>query len=784
MKTTDRRSILDAILVPVYRFTLAHPIVVLLILAAITVVLTGFISRLEVDTNFSNYLNRNDPAVIAADEAGDRYGAQLRTMVIVEAPQGIFGAETLARIDALEDELEDLPVVAEVTGPFNSKAIRGTETTVNVASVGPGGGAPTSDEEIAAYRETVFDDPTLPNYVVSSTEQAAAIYIRPIDDVEMVPFAEAIEAVVLRYETDDLAISIAGVPYMNLTLGRSMRRDLGLFLPLVILTIVVVLYAAFRWRWGVLIPFAVVGLSVLWTLGLMAICSVPITVLSFILPVVLMAIGIADGIHVLSRYREEAGADGGKNEAILRAMRSMQRPVVMTSLTTAAGFLSLLNAYMIPQRMFGLFTSAGILFAMILSLILIPAMLRLAKVPAATTRTATKRSPISAGLGAVVRSVIRGRWFVLVGTVVVAAVFAVGISQVHIETSQRAYLGEEHPAVESLDRMDELFSGGSQIMIEIETGVADGLKNPALLEEMIALEAFLAERGVKKAISLANIVREMNLRFNADDPAFYAIPDDPRMVAQLLLLFTFQGGTLGSLALGDYSAGEVIGFHALKTGEEQVALVRDTTAYLQEHFEPFGSARLVGSTRIQSSMFSSIARSQITSMFTSIGAAGILVVLLMDSLLAGVISLIPLLFTIVLSFGVMSYAGMSLDIATLMISSITIGIGIDYGIHYIERAREEMSLDGNRSAALVRAARTAGRGILFNALALAGGFAILLLSAFRGMRHFGLLITMTMLISAAGALIVIPAILHAFRVTFRDRSSRAQERQNRRERDG
>jgi len=370
VKTTNsRRSVFDAILVPVYRWTLSHPVLVLLILGAITVVFAGFISRLEVDVDFSNYLNRDDPAVIAADEAQDRYGSQLRSMMIVEAPDGLFAPDVLARIDALEDELERLPVVAEVDGPFNSKVIRGSETAVTISSVGPGGGAPSTDDEIAAYRESVLNDRTLSDYVVSSSGTAAAIYVRPIDDVEMIPFAEAIEAVAARYEAEDLRITIAGIPYMNLTLSRSMRRDLGLFLPLVIVTIVVVLYAAFRWRWGVLIPFAVVGLTVLWTLGLMAICSVPLTVLSFILPVVLMAIGIADGIHVLSRYREEIRNGNGVEEAILRTMRSMQRPVVMTSLTTAAGFLSLLNAYMIPQRMFGLFTSAGILFAMILSLV-------------------------------------------------------------------------------------------------------------------------------------------------------------------------------------------------------------------------------------------------------------------------------------------------------------------------------------------------------------------------------------------------------------------------------
>ncbi len=761
--TRRRDSRLDGIFRPIYRWTLSHPLWVLAIVAAITAGFAAFLPQLEVDVDFSNYLNRNDPAVVAADEATDRYGSQLRTMVIVEAPDGLFKAGVLRRIDAMEDELDQLPLVAEVEGPFNSKIIRGTETAVTISSVGPNGAAPTTPEAVEAYRQRILADRMLRDYVVSSTETAAAIYVRPIDDIEMVPFAKAIEEVALRYAAGDLKISIAGVPYMNLTLGRSMRRDLGLFLPLIVLTIVVVLYAAFRWRWGVVIPFAVVGLSVVWTVGMMAILSVPITVLSFILPVVLMAIGIADGIHVLSRYREQLKVAEDRDEAIVGTMVSMQRPVVMTSLTTAAGFLSLLNAYMIPQRMFGVFTAAGILFAMLLSLALIPAILRLVRAPAVRERSDGKPSPISRMLGATTRWTLRYRWFLLAGCVAAAGVLAGGISRIDIETSQRAYLGESHPAVKSLDRMDALFSGGDQIVIEIDTHTPDGLKEPALLEEMVALEAFLEARGVSKTISLADIVREMNQRFHADDPASYAIPDERRMVAQLLLLFTFQGGTLGSMALGDFSAGELIGFHALSSGEERVALVRDVSAYLDERFD---DAELVGSTRIQSSMFTSIARSQITSLFTSIGAAGIIVILLMGSVLAGLVSLIPLLLTVVIGFGVMAYAGMSLDIATLMISSITIGIGIDYGIHYIERAREEMRTGQERSAALVRAAQTAGRGITFNALALAGGFSILLLSTFRGMRNFGLLTMMTMLISAAAALVVIPAILRVLRVRF------------------
>ncbi len=734
-----------------------HPKTILLITAVITALAIAFIPLLRVDVDFANYLNRKDPAVIAADEAKERFGSQLQIVVAIEDPQGVFRAETLALAETLETALKDLSVVEDIVGPLSSKVIRGSETSIQIRSAAPNGTAPQTIEEIKAYRDLVLSDTTLRDYVVSSTETALAIYLKSEPEVDMVSFAAAVETVVLAHETEDISFFISGIPYINLTLQRSMKRDLQLFLPLVILIIIGVLFVSFRWTWGVLIPFAVVALSVLWVLGLMAVCGVPLTVVSFILPVLLMAIGIADGIHVLNRYHEVLRGDSDKLNAILQTMKAMKRPVVLTSLTTAIGFLSLLYAYMVPQRTFGLFTAIGILVAMILSLLLIPAILRMVKAP--TPKTASRHDRMANVLGTIVRLTIRSRWAVLVGALVLSGVFAAGIPLLQIETSQRAYLGDGHPAVLSMDRLNELFSGSNQVIIEIDSGVRDGLKDPGLLNEMVALEEFLEEHGVKKAMSLTHIVREMNQRFHADDPAFYTIPEDQSTISQLLLLFSFQGGSLGALSLSDFSAGEVMGFHALKTGEERSALVKDVSGYLESHFEGSAAVRMAGPTRIQASMLTSIAHSQLTSLVTSIFAAGVIVILLMRSFSAGIVSMIPLLFTVLFNFGVMAFAGKSLDIATLMISSITVGIGIDYGIHFIERYREEVSETLSRSEALIRSAQTTGTGIVYNALALALGFGIMILSTFKGVQNFGLLIAMTMVVSAISAFIVIPVLL-------------------------
>jgi uncharacterized protein len=735
-----------------------HPKTILGIVAAITVLAMAFMPLLKMDVDFTNYLNRKDPAVIAADEAKERFGSQLRLIVSIEDPRGVFRSETLGLTETLEKALVALPIVEDMVGPLSAQVIRGTETSIQIQSAAPHGVAPGTDEDIATYRDVILSDDTLLGYVVSPTETAFAIYLEPRSGIAMIPFAAAVEDVVLSHQQDGVSLSISGLPYVNLTLQRSMRRDLVLFIPLVILVIVGVLFVSFRWFWGIGIPFAVVAVSVLWTLGLMAVTDIPITVLSFILPVLLMAIGIADGIHVLSRYHEALHADPDKRSAILATMKAMKRPVVLTSLTTAVGFLSLLNAYMVPQRTFGLFTAFGILVAMSLSLLLIPAILRLVKTPRLRD-SALHQGRMSSVLAAIVGFSARHRWGVLIAALVLTGLFASGIPKLSIETSQRAFLGSDHPAVVSMDRLDELFSGSNQIMIEINTGKRDGLKDPELLDEIVALEDYLAAHGVNKTLSLTNIVREMNQRFHADDPAYDVIPDDRPTISQLLLLFTFQGGNLGSVALSDFSAGEIMGFHDLESGKAQIALVRDVTAYLDEHFQGMGTVRLVGPTRIQASMFTSIARSQLMSLLTSILAAGVIVVVLMRSVSSGVVSLVPLLFTVVFNFGVMAIFGKSLDIATLMISSITIGIGIDYGIHFIERYREEHVGDVSRTEALILAARTTGTGIVYNALALALGFGIMMVSAFEGLQNFGLLIAITMVVSAVSAFVVIPALL-------------------------
>ena len=208
---TDRRR--RPSMAPAFRWVVAHPLWTIFVIAVLTVGSAAMIPRLRVDTDFSNYLNRTDPAVMAANEAKDRYGSQIMLMVIVEAPSGIFDPEALELLEGLGAALAKIPVIAEITGPFDSQVIRGTETSIQIRPVAPRGEAPITPEEIATYREDVLSERTTRDFVVSSGEKAAAFYVRAATGVEMVRFAEAVEGVVGQFERDGVSLSIAGVPY-------------------------------------------------------------------------------------------------------------------------------------------------------------------------------------------------------------------------------------------------------------------------------------------------------------------------------------------------------------------------------------------------------------------------------------------------------------------------------------------------------------------------------------------------------------------------------------------
>lgn len=720
-----------------------------------------FASGLTFEADFKEFLPDDEPAVQALNRAEDTYGSQDLFLIAIEAEDTIYETSTLRKFRELEDRISELTGVDEVEGPASANVIYGTEDSVVVEEAMAQ--VPETAAQIEAYKRRVTNDRSMMGRLIAEDGQAGAISITLDPHTADVPeLIGTIKGFLDEYRGPE-EIYMAGDPVVRVATSESMNRDLSVLIPFVLLVMLGVLFASFRSARGVALPLAIVILSSLWAVASMAIVGVEMTPYTTIMPVMLIAIGAADGIHILNKYYEEAAKrrdhpDYSRRAIVINTMDEMFAPVVMTSLTTAAGFLGLITAFLWPQRMMGVFTALGILYAMVLSFTLIPALLARLKVP--EVKGNYRRSPLSMGLGRVASVVGRRPGWTVGVAAAILIVFAIGVSQVRVETSSDAFLGEGHPVVRAMDTMEEHFGGSRQMSIEIDTGRRDGLKDPEVLDKIVNLHTFLEENipEAGQISSVADVVRQLNETLNASNPDYYRVPEDPRLAAQLFILFS---GDPGKLFLGDYSQGEVLARLEDVSSQRYQEIVAQVQAYLDREFDDaeVAQAEMVGLVRAFSVLTDKVVSSQIASLSASVIAAGILVAVLMMSVTAGLLGLIPLVLTIVIEFGAMSYAGIPLDMATLMLGSIAVGIGIDYVIHFMSRFRLESRAGHAPPVAYERTMRSAGKGIFYNAVALVLGFAVLLLSSFQGLVNFGLLIVLTMVVASVSAFTVVPAIL-------------------------
>ncbi len=713
------------------------------------------VKGLAVESDIINFLPKDNPAVVAYRQARDTYGSSDLFIVALKHPETIFNTTTLAKFKELEASLEALPGVDSVSGPASADLIYGTETAIVVEEAMAV--VPQSPEAIALYRERVLKDRNLRGLIVAEEGRAGAIIIRLLPGADIPAMVTSIGELAESYRGPEQVFK-AGVEVLRIEAGNSSISDIQKLIPFVFVILVLILYLSFHSVRGVLLPLSVVVLSTLWTFGTMAFTNQPITPFLVVMPILLIAIGAADGIHILNKYYEDvASGERDRRRVLASTMAEMATPVILTSVTTAAGFLGLLTSLMWPQRSLGVLSAVGILYAMLLSLTLVPALLSVLPLPRPRLRQrAFEDAWLSRLLGGVANKV--GRRPVLVSVLAVATVFllALQIPRLAIESQPTKFLGDGSEVVKATHVIDEEFGGSLQLAVDVRTGKRDGLKDPAVLQDMAELEAFLVSLPhVGTVQSLAKVVMQLNETLHASDPAFYAIPDDPRMLSQLLLLYS---GDLENLALGDFSRGEVVASVADLDTSDTLELVEEVNTYLQENFDS-AEAELVGTVNIIAALVPALTSSQVTSLAVAMAVALLIMRLLLRSFMVSLISLIPLAFAIVGEFGIMSLTQTPLDFITVMLASIAVGVGIDYSIHFLSRYYHEVKGGQSASAAYEKTARTVGKGIVYNALAITLSFAVLLLSSFRGNVNFGWLVMLTMIISSISALVVIPSVL-------------------------
>jgi predicted RND superfamily exporter protein len=586
-----------------------------------------------------------------------------------------------------------------------------------------------------------------------------------LSDAENHALVESIRSVCMRFEAPDFRLFLSGSPVVIDSIRRSLISDANRFVKIALLMIGACLFLMFRRLSGVLLPLVIVACALVSTLSLMPIFNVAFTVPSNILPSFILVVGLADSIHILSMFYRFHGQTGDRKLAICKALGHSGLAVVLTSLTTAAGLASFATAEVAPIAHLGMFSSIGVMLALFYSIFLLPALLSIvpiAKKHAAKSGTRDFVDRLLVNLSDFAVQHYKG---LIVMTVIITAVSVPGLFRLSFSHNPIIWLPETTPIRTDTDKVDQELKGTAVLEVIIDTGRENGLHDPDILNTMDALahELKTFQRGkifVGKVSSIADILKEIHQSLNENRLEYNAIPQDHEVISQEFLLFENSGSDdLSTFMDSQFSRTRLTIKVPWGDAIEYMPILRSIEERFKEAFAGSAQITATGMMSLLVRVFYAAMHSAARSYMIAFGVIGLMMILLMGNLRLGLLSMVPNLLPIVLSLGFIGWLDFPLDMFTMLIGSIAIGLAVDDTVHFMHNYRRYFARTKDVREATRQTLLTAGRAMVVTSIVLAAGFFIYMFATMKNLYYFGMITGITVITALLADLVVAPALM-------------------------
>lgn len=726
---------------------------------------------------------QSHPYVSASTQVENVFGSKHVVVIGIRPKQGdIYQPQVLAKVERLTAAFMQTPGVVKENllslSAKRAKNIAGNEDGLQVKALMPA--VPADAAQMAALRHAVNTNPVYLNAIVGKDARTTAVIVEFADEpAGFRKIMDKVRPIVDRERDAQVDVYVGGLPNFLAQLETYSER-MGIFLPISIVILCLVLFEAFRTKQGLTLPLVTAALAVAWGVGVMGASGIPMDVFNATTPILILAVATGHAVQLLKRYYEEyyrLRADGvltprdANREAVVASLVKVGPVMIAAGTVASLGFFSLIVFEISTVRTFGIFTGLGILAALILEMTFIPALRSILKPPPDRARKAGKAriwGRLTGTIGAWVSGPRRARVYAFMGVFVLLSL--VGITRIVEDNSVKKFFAANQPFQQDDQMLNAALGGTNTLFVLVEGKRKDAIKDPKTLQAMADLQRFLeTQPEVGKTISMADFVRRMNQAMHGDDPAFSTIPESAELVSQYLLLYSMSGdpGDFDSFVDYDYRQAKLTTF--LKT--DSTASVERLIAKVQEFAATrFGNdvqVRIGGSAPQDAALNQAMVEGKILNIVQIAAVVFVISSLIFRSLVAGALVLLPLLIAVLANFGLMGWSGIVLNIPTSLTSAMAVGIGADYAIYLIYRLREELAHNTDEGTAVRHVLSTAGEAILFVAVAVAAGYGVLLLSfGFNIHAWLAILIAAAMMVSALSALLLIPSLILTFRPRF------------------
>ncbi len=626
---------------------------------------------------------------------------------------------------------------------------------------------PSDQEGRDALRRETLSNPLYVNGLVSPDGSATTVQIEfniaEDDSPAMLLAYQAIRAITDQVQGAD-SIHLSGPPMIAAQTAANMEKDNQTLLPAVLLVILLVLFVSFGRLQGVIVPMLIAVLTLFWTLGLMAACGVKQNIITSMLPVFIISIAVCDAIHFLADYYRHLPPSPDRQaryQAAMDSLRLLFWPMLATSLTTIVGFFSLAWTEVTFIREFGIFVGIGVLFAWLITMFFLPAIVILWK--AEPPRFGLLRSDLLERLTARLGGFANyGKPFVMLALVLVVLGGWYVSQGLRVDNQVIGYFEKDSQIRIDDAAINAKFGGTTPISVLIEGTSADAFKQPQVILALDKIQQRLRQQAlIGYTYSPGDYIKRLNqLLDESPQTAPYRLPAvlSQELLAQYFLLYeNANGRDLFDVVDRRFQSGRIVAVLHSDRSSDVSAVMQDILAYAREVLPAGMSVRVSGYGEILVATTDAVVWGQVYSLLAAAVLIVLMVMLTFRSVRLGLLALLPLVFTLVVIFVLMTWTDTALDIGTSIIAAISFGIGIDYAIHTIAAIRDS---HGDDMQALIRQAlQRCAKPILINTLALGLGFLVLSLSGYQALVNLGFFIALTMLFSALFALLVLPVFV-------------------------
>jgi predicted RND superfamily exporter protein len=756
-----------------------------LIVSLSMISIVGFatlLPALHKDTSPDAYIEPDNPALLYRDKVKETFGLDDTFVIAVQAPAGqtIYTIEALGLIAKLTELAITTPNIDadRVSSITTEKIIAGTADAITISSAYDE--PPSSQSQVDDIRRRIDGFPIFHGSLVARDGSVTMIVAEMLDQTAshqtFLDLSEGIKKASANYPgIVHLAGEAATAGYLDSYITQDARRSY----PLVALFIILVLTVAFRSLSGVLLPFSIAIATAIATIGIRAYFGVPFYAISNGLVIVLISISVADAIHIISEYRDElsSGKHTHPSEALAAALSTISRPVLLTTVTTIAGFIGIyFGSEMPPMQAFGLYAAIGVLAAWVYSVSFLPAVLTLLhrnkpiSVVYGRGRTA-KHNVLSDILAGMANFVVRYPKKIVIFSSAFLVVCIYGTTLVVVDYSRIRNFAENEEVRIADTLINASMDGSYRLLVVVDAKRPQGIFDPDVARRIEALQNFaLTLPHVNGASSIIDTLKEVNQGLHGGDPHAKRLPDDEQSIAQLFLAYESIGDPAD--LEDDIDFDQQVALVKLRTNAGSFVssrpIIEGLEAYLESTFNgPQVSGSLSGRVYLNYHWLKNIDANHLLSVLIAVLLALAIATVAFRSFLAGFFCLFHVVLAVFMVYAVMALFNIGLGVTTSMFAAITIGLGVDFSVHSIERVRMIATERRAITAEIIRDAfQSTGRALWFNLWALCLGFSAVLSSNNPTVAEFGGLLIVAIAANFIASMTALPAVLLVLKPKF------------------